>query len=125
MKPPIATPMITSPSSTLTAAMIPSSRLVVANSPAMRTSEWRRLMRARVAWRLLAFAERVVQKLPPFVGDARRFLNGRAETHELAREIVECRLDLPPHTATVFGEKQIAGHTPDYCAYNCRRNGSR
>src|SRR5256885_1808076 len=98
MKPPMAAPMITSPSRTLIAAIIPSSRFVVASPPAMcGTSEWRRLMRAGVARRLPAFAERVVQERPALVGDGRRLLDRRPEAHELAREVVERRLDLPPY----------------------------
>src|SRR6185295_20367130 len=109
MNPATPMPMMTSASSTLTAAMMPSMRLVVPNSLPICTSERRALMRVAVARRLLsAFAERVVQQLPPLVGDPRGFLDGRPEAHELAREIVESRLDLATNAAAVIGEEQVA-----------------
>src|ERR1700676_1656812 len=95
MKP--ATPMliITSASSTLAAAMIPRSRLVVPNSPDICvTLEWSRLAARIPRRRLPAFAERSVQQLPAFAGDSRRLLDCVPEPHELAREVFERRLDL-------------------------------
>src|SRR5215471_17695093 len=114
-------PMMTSASRTLTAAMIPSSRFVVASSVPMATSERRRLMRPVVArHRRRAFAERIVQELPAFVGHAGRLLNGGAEAHELAREIIERRLDLPTYVSAVIGEEQIAGDAADHGTDNRR-----
>ena len=99
MKPATPMPMTTSASSTLTAAMIPSSRFVVPSSPDMVcASERRRLVRCRIARvRPTRFANRVVQQLPALVRDAGRFLNGGAEAHELPCEVFERRLELPPN----------------------------
>src|SRR4051812_31231111 len=106
MKPATALPMTTNASRTLTAAMMPSSRFVVPSSLPMAASKRRRLMRPGVARRLTAaLAERLVQQLPSFVRDACRLLHCRAEAHELTREVVERRLDLPPQAAAVIGEE--------------------
>src|SRR4051794_21937847 len=76
-------------------------------------------MRARIARGLLAaLAERVVQQLPSFTGDAGRLLDSRAEAHELAREVVERRLDLPPYAASVIGEEQVPGDAADDGAHD-------
>src|SRR4051812_25751181 len=119
-------PMMTSASSTLTAAMMPSNRLVVPSSLPMTPLERRRLMRSGETRRLMAaFADRIVQQLPAFVGDAGRLLHGRSEAHELAREILERRLDLPAHPATLVGEEQIAGDAADHRADDCRCDSTR
>src|SRR6185503_17685031 len=125
MKPPTPMPMMRSASSTLTTAMIPSSRLVVSSSPDMVScaSEGRRLVGSRVTRRGV-LADGVVQQPPAFVGDARRFLDGGAEAHELAREIFERRLQLPPHASTLLGEKQIACHSTDDCTHQGGRHHS-
>src|ERR1700682_426237 len=88
-------PMITNASSTLAAAMIPSSRLVVPNSPDICLTSERGRLAARIPrlW-LPAFAERVVQQVPAFVGDSRRLLDRVLEAHELPREVFERRLGL-------------------------------
>src|SRR5579864_5471274 len=109
MTPARPAPMSSSTSSTPTAAIMPSSRFVVARSPDMAGSlERRRLMRARIpGGSLRAFANRIVEKAPPLVRDARRLLYGRPEAVELARQVVERRLDLTAQRPAVFGEKQI------------------
>src|SRR4051812_5135703 len=72
-------------------------------------------MAAGVTWRLMpAFPERVVQQLPAFVRNAGCLLNGSAEAHELPREVLQRRLELPSHGATMIREKQIPGDA----AYN-------
>src|SRR5690242_20556040 len=120
MKPAMPAPMNTRASRTLTAAMIPSRRFVVPSSLPMSPSERRRLMRARVPRRLMAaFAERIVQELPALVGHTGGFLHRRAEAHELAREVVERGLDLPPQAAAVLCEKQIPGDAADHGAHDC------
>src|SRR5215470_4402207 len=106
--------MSTSASSTLTAAMMPSSRFVVPSSPAMSSSEWRRLPRTGVAWRQRSFAEGVVEQLPTLAGDTGGLLDGRSEAHELAREVIERRLELPTQGATVVGEEQVTGDASDH-----------
>src|SRR5262245_54272042 len=112
-------PMSASASRTLTAAMMPSSRFVVASSPAMSTSEWRCLVRRRVARRLrTAFAERLVQELPAFVGHASRLLHRGPEAHELACELVERRLDFAPDRAAPVRKEEVARKTPDDRADN-------
>src|SRR5262245_5235620 len=124
MNPATPAPMITSASSTLTAAMMPSSRLVVPSSPAMDTSEWRRLPRTGVA-RRRDVAERVVQELPALGGDAGCLLHGRTEAHELACEVVERRLDLPPHATAVLREEQISRDASNYRTDNRGRHCPR
>src|SRR5690349_20540158 len=125
MKPPIPMPVMSSASSTLTAAMMPSSRFVVPSSPAMAPSERRQLARRRVARRLRRVAERVVQQLPAFVGHARGLLNGGPEAHELAREIIQRRLDLAPQGAAVLGEKQASGGAANDRSNQCGRQCAR
>src|SRR5260221_6283248 len=106
--------MMSSASSTLTAAMMPSSRFVVPSSPAMTPSEGRGLARRRVARRRRGFAEGVVQQLPAFVGHAGGFLKGAPGSHELPREIIQRRLELAPHPAAVLGGKKRSGGAPHY-----------
>src|SRR5262245_3642413 len=103
MKPAMPAPMSASASSTLTAAMIPSSRFVVPSSPAMGSSEWRRLARASVPRRWRSLAEGVVEQLPALAGNAGCLLHGGSEADELAREVVQRRLELPTQRATVVG----------------------
>src|SRR5450759_2846749 len=119
MKPATPMPMITSASSTLTAAMIPRSTLVVPNSPDIYvTSEWGRLAARRPRRRLPALAERVVQQLPAFVGKSRRLLGRAPEAHELAREVFERRLDLSTHAPPTLREEQVPSDTTDDGAHD-------
>src|SRR5436190_3181767 len=121
-------PIIANASRTLTAAMIPSSRLVVPSSPDMSlSSEWGRLACARIARvrRLAAVAHRLVQELPPLGRDAGRLVDGRSEAVELAREVVERRLELFAQPPSVIGKKQIPGHASNHRADNRRRHRPR
>src|SRR5262245_33054009 len=120
--------IIANASKTLTTAMIPSSKLVVPSSPDMSlSSEWRRLACARIARvrRLAAVAHRLVQELPPLVGDAGRLVDGRSEAVELAREVVERRLELSTQPPSAIGEKQIPGHASNHGADNRHRHRPR
>src|SRR5579872_7333557 len=108
------TPITSSASRTLTAAMMPSKRFVVPRLPVIRdrSLEGRGLMARAVARRrrLRHVSERVVEEFPPFVRDAGRALHGRAEAVQLAREIVERRLELAPKRTTLICEEQIPGY---------------
>src|SRR5579871_1711159 len=107
------TPITSSASRTLTAAMMPSRRFVVPRLPVIRgrSLEGRGLMARAVARRRLRHVgERVVEQLPPFVRDARRALHGGAEAVQLAREVVERRLELAPKRTTLICEEQIPGY---------------
>src|SRR5262245_11835788 len=119
--------MIANASKTLTTAMIPSSKLVVPSSPDMSlSSEWRRLACARIArLRLAAVAHCFVQELPPLVGDAGRLVDGRSEAVELAREVVERRLELSTQPPSALSEKQIPGHASNDGADNRHRHRPR
>src|SRR5438128_658102 len=124
MTPATPTPTSSNASSTLTAAMMPSNRLVVPSSADITcSSEGRRLARPRIAWRLLtSFAERFVQQLPPFVGYACRLLDRRPEADQLARDVLECRLDLTPERSPAIGEEQITGRSSNHRAcQGCRQ----
>src|SRR5580765_497404 len=118
MKAAMPAPMMTSASRTLTAAMIPSSRLVVPSSPVMCASERRRLAARKLrGW--TRFAKRVVQQLPSLARDPGGLLDRRAEAHELTREVLQRRLDLSPDATPMVGEEQVAGDPPDYRTYQC------
>jgi hypothetical protein len=52
-------------------------------------------------------------------------LNRRAKAHELIREIVKRRLNLPPNTASVFRKKEISCHPAQYRANNHGRHCPR
>src|SRR5213596_217500 len=129
MKPPTPTPTSSSASRTLTAAMIPSSRFVVPSSlPIVSApSERRVLVRRRVPpWRL--FGDRVghlVEHAPAVVGDAGGLANGRPEAGELAREVVDRRLELPPKDPSVRGEEEVADQSAERRAGAGRRHRSR
>src|SRR5712692_7700705 len=102
--------MATSASSTPAAAITPSIRLVVARLGSMGSSERRRLMRRRITQRgRLPFAERRVQKLPPFAGDVGGLVDRAAKMAELAGEVVERRIELPPQRSTALREEQVPG----------------
>src|SRR6266511_4781394 len=123
MKPPMPIPMIASASITLTAAMMPSSRLVVPSSPAMTvTSEGSCLSAGISVWTRARLAERVVQQPPPFVGNTGGSLERAAEAVELSSEIVERRFELAPERTAALGEKQVAGHSADTCPDERRRD---
>src|SRR5262245_59993927 len=120
--------MIANASKTLTTAMIPSSKLVVPSTPDMSlSSEWGLLACARIArLRLLAaVAHRFVQELPPLVRDAGRLVDRRSEAVELAREVVERRLELPTEPPSAIGEEQIPGHASYHGADNRHRHRPR
>src|SRR5258708_27528612 len=107
---PMPTPTATSASRTLTAAMMPSRRLVVPRSPVIDASKRRRLMRRRIAAGRF-FANRAahfIQQLPAFVRHAGRLVNGRSEALELAREVFDRRLELPPQRSSASGEEEVA-----------------
>src|SRR5581483_3661134 len=120
------TPMTSSASSTLTAAMMPRMRFVVPRLPVMAPSERRGLTDA-VARRLLlrSVAERFVQELPPFVRNAGRALHRRAEAVQLAREVVERRLELTAKRSSMFCEEQIPGYGADDRAADRRKHYAR
>src|ERR1700730_10193950 len=119
MKPATPRPIITSASSTLTAARIPSSRLVVPSSPDICATSERGGLAARIPrGRIPAFAQRVVQQLPAFVGDSRRGLDRVPEADDLAREVFEGRLDLPPHTPPTLCEEQVTSDPTDDGAHD-------
>src|ERR1700680_3447919 len=114
MKPATPMPIITSASSTLTAATIPRSRLLVPNSPDMMMTSERRHLVARLSRRRLSpFAERVVQQRPAFVGDSRCLLNRVTEADDLPREAFECRLDLSTDAPPTLSKEQVPGDTTD------------
>src|SRR5439155_78574 len=76
-------------SSTLTAAMMPSSTLVVPSSAAMDTSEWRRLAARIPVGRLSRFANHCRQQAPAVASDVGGPLHRAAEAVQLAHELVE------------------------------------
>src|ERR1700687_2390441 len=119
MKDATHTPNITSASSTLTAARIPSSRLVVPSSPDMCVTSERGRLAARIPRRRIpAFAQRVLQQLPAFVGGSCRLLDRVPEADELAREVFERRLDLPPHAPPTLCEEQVPSDPTDDGAHD-------
>src|SRR5437868_14626457 len=83
-------------------------------------------MRGREATRRLRdLAERLVQELPAFAGHAGSALQGAAEAVQLARNVVERRLDRAANAATVVREEEIAGGAADDCADDGRRDCPR
>src|SRR6267378_5168377 len=121
------TPTSTSASSTLTAAMIPSNRLVVARLASMVfASERRGLAGSRIRQRRTAVAKRVVQQPPALACRSGRPVHRAAETVELARHVIERRLDLPPQRAAMVGEEQIPRDPTEDCTrHHCRHYHSR
>src|SRR5207244_5654792 len=85
-----------------------------------------RVMRGRVAWqRRSGFAQRFVQKLPAFAAHAAGFVDRAAQVVELARDLFNRRLDLPPPCPSELREKQIARHRPDDPSQDRRRYRTR
>src|SRR5919198_6177025 len=124
MTPATPTPMSTNASNTLTAAMMPSNRLVVPSSADIRCSlEGRRLAWTRVAWRLLTrFPERIVQQFPAFIGHAGRLLDRRPEADQLARDVLERRIDLTPKRSPAISEEQVPDPSSNHRAcHDCRQ----
>src|SRR6266567_2175112 len=122
------TPMTSSASRTLTAAMMPSRRLVVPRSPVIGYASKRRgLMRRRIAaWLFLANrTAHVIQQLPAFVRHAGRFVNGRSEALELAGEVFDRRLDLPSERSSAGGEEEVADGCANHRTRTRRRHRSR
>src|SRR5919201_1600820 len=68
--------------------------------------------------------ERIVQQLPAFTGDVGGALYGAAKAVELARDIVQRRLELPAELPALLREKQVASGAADHCAHNGCDNSS-
>src|SRR5689334_11876395 len=102
MKSAAPVPRRRSASSTLTAAMMPSNRFLVAG---VVSRCWRLdrgcLMRSLVARLRRVFAEDFVQKVQALAGHAGNLAGRDAKTAELAGEVVERRLQPPPQTAAL------------------------
>src|SRR3954454_5252508 len=117
-------PTTRSASSTLTAAMMPRITFVVPRLPSIRgPSERRGLVRARVAGRAAVLAQRLVQHLPPFVGNAHRAGQGAAELRELPRHVLDGRLELPPPAAPLLRGEHVSRHCPCHAAHERRCYG--
>src|SRR5436190_22952481 len=76
-------------------------------------------MRRLIAVRL-ALAQGFVEQTPALTGHAGRPRNRPAELVELAREILERRLELPPQRPAALGEEQISGQRADDAAHDGR-----
>src|SRR5262245_21989546 len=102
-------PTIASASNTLTAAMIPSRRLVVSRLLSMSASERNGLMRVHRSCRSRSvFADCLVQHPPALAGHVRGPDDRRTEVVEFLLELVEHRQQAVPEIAAALGEEQIA-----------------
>src|SRR5262245_53313704 len=107
MKPAMPTPMSTSASRTLTAAMMPIKRFVVLRSGAIG------LLSPPAA--ALRTAGDVVQRSPPFVGRASRLFHRSANAGQLAEEVIELGFDLVADSSTLLRQVQPAPHATNDC----------
>src|SRR5205085_1497640 len=116
--------MITSASSTLTAAMMPSRMLVVPSCSIGITSERVRLMMSRERCRAGPFAHGVVEDTPALRGHVDGPVHGSAKLQQLLREVLERRLDAPAKFAPAFREQHVSRDSPGYPADDRRHNRS-
>src|SRR5262245_42963430 len=103
-------------SNRLTAAMMPSSRLVVPSWASMTPSEWRHLAARKTMGWLSRLANHVAQHPPALAGDVGGVLHGAAQTAEFPHEVFERRFDLPAHGSAAFGEEEEAGQAAERSA---------
>src|SRR5205814_644215 len=87
-------------------------------------SERGRLVRRGIPPLGIPLAQRVVQELPSFAGNAGSTLYRTAKTVELTSDVIERRLHLTPQLAAVLSEKQVACCAANYRTNDCCNNRS-
>src|SRR5688500_13433225 len=120
MNPPIATPISTSASSTLTAAMIQSG--VIAPSICPPFLFWRS---GRPAPSRRGAASQLAERTPSFVRRGTRLFDSPADAGDLAQKVIQLRLDLIANASAAFRQIQPAPYAPNYRACKGRCQHSR
>src|SRR5437870_6160174 len=100
-------------SSRLTAAMMPSSRLVVPSSAGMSASEWRRLAAWISVGRLSRLADHIAQEAPTLAGHIRGPLDRSTKAVELADKILERGFELAAEGFAAIREEEEAGDSTE------------